>query len=547
MKLITLILIVSGIFASPGVVLAQHFPEIMPVDAWEKEEEIIEEDTAKEDEEDEEAYQEPTPEELDRLEQLATADQLYLAGEKIAAIKLYREIKTPWAIEKSDRAIDSKPAPFYDPTQLTPKGKVYWRNFQEGKEKYLESQIFASIKLLTTEYPEFIPGHVSYAKTLKAYEQDAESLLVLERAVNRYPHESKLLQAKIDADVAAERWLEASLAARQFALFNPQHPEADKFTQLAEEHLANYRSELKSKLTWNAVGNAIAGTVGFALTGNLFGPISAVETTSMLLRGETAIGEKIAKNAKKQLPLVEDEAVVNYVREIGKKIVKASGRDDFDYEFYVVMDEQFNAFALPGGKVFVNTGAILNTDSEAELAGLLAHEVSHAVLSHGFQLVTQGNLTANVVSYIPYVGSTASNLIVLNYSRDMEKQADIFGTRMLVGAGYAADGVRNLMLKLQEFHDRDRENNPTPPAWLSTHPNTKSRVGYMERLIVDNNLNRYGYEGVAHHLDIKDRVKVLWQEYKNCLKKADKEQNYNSTEAKQCAKNQEYTEETKPD
>ncbi len=542
MKLLNLLLVLLSIFSSFTIVLANQPPVVIEAEEVEKVEEIAEED-----EEEDKALKEPTPEEMARLKQLATADHLYLAGEKIAAARLYREVKETWEIEQfGDRTHQRIPTPFYDPAKLNPGGKVYWRNYQQGKEQQLESKIFASIELLTKKHPEFIPGHISYAETLKAYDREAESLLVLEKAVNRYPQESKLLKAKINADIEAEKWLEASISARQFALFNPQHPEAGDFTLVAEEHLANYRSKLKSKLTWNAIGNAIAGTVGFVLTGNLFGPISAVETTSMLLRGESAIGEKIAKNAKKRLPLVEDKKIVNYVQEIGNKIVKASGRDDFDYEFYVVLDEQFNAFALPGGKVFVNTGAILNTDSEAELAGLLAHEISHAVLSHGFQLVTQGNLTANVVSYIPYVGNTASNLIVLNYSRDMEKQADIFGTRMLVGSGYAADGVRNLMVKLQEFHDKDQEDNPAPPAWLSTHPNTKSRVNYMERLIVDNNLNRYAYEGVSRHLDIKDKVKALWKEYKNCLKKAEKEKKDEAIAAKQCANNKNESEEKKP-
>ena len=73
--------------------------------------------------------------------------------------------------------------------------------------------------------------------------------------------------------------------------------------------------------------------------------------------------------------------------------------------------------------------------------------MSHAVLSHGFQLVTSGNLTANIVQYLP-LGGTIANLIVLDYSRDMERQADILGTRMLASTCYAADGMRNLMVSL---------------------------------------------------------------------------------------------------
>ena len=135
------------------------------------------------------------------------------------------------------------------------------------------------------------------------------------------------------------------------------------------------------------------------------------------------------------------------------------------------MDSELNAFALPGGKIFVNVGAIMNTKSEAELAGLLAHEVSHSVLSHGFQLITRGNLTANVAQYIPYVGSTAGSLLVRNYSRDMERQADVFGTRILVASGYASDGIRNLMATLEEINSQN-EDFVEPPGWLSTHPVT---------------------------------------------------------------------------
>ena len=316
----------------------------------------------------------------------------------------------------------------------------------------------------------------------------------------------------MEADIAAKRWLDASVTARQFALLNPNHAEAEKFTQLADNYLEEYRGHLRSQLTANAIGSVITGAVGFALTGNLFGPISAIETTMMLMRGESAIGKSVAKKAQKRLPMVEDEEVLQYVREVGKKVTDVAGRDDFEYEFHVIMDDQLNAFALPGGKVFVNAGAIMNMNSEAELAGLLAHEVSHAALSHGFQLVAKGNFTASVVQYIPYIGSAAANLIVLDYSRDMERQADLYGTKMLVSAGYAADGVRNLMVKLDEIAKEDEQ--PIPPAWLSTHPETKERINYLEKLIVTNKLDRYAYEGVDRHSQVKEKVEKLWAEYK---------------------------------
>ena len=472
----------------------------------------------------------PTPAERARFRKLAEADRLYRAGNKAAAVKLYRAAKEVWSLER-ERARERNEElaiAFSDPEKLSPAGKVFWRNYQQGKQQQLETKTISALKLLTTREPQFIPGHIHYAQALAKYERETESVAALDRAFNLYPNEPEILRAKMNADIVAENWLDASIVARQYALFNPDSPRAKEFKLLADEYLAEYQSNLRESITWNAIGNVIVGTVGFVLTGNLFGPLSALETTTLLLRGESAVGEAAVGQIKRQVPLLEDKAVNNYVDRIGHKIAKVSGREEFDYKFYVVMDDTLNAFALPGGKIFVHAGAIMKTDSEAELAGLLAHEVSHSALSHGFQLATKGNLTANIVGYVPYVGNTASGLIVLNYSRDMEKQADIFGTRILVNAGYAADGVRNLMAQLHESHQEEEQSEP--PAWLSSHPNTEQRIAYMERAILDNNLDRFAYEGVQRHREIKQLVRAKWQKYEKCVKDVD-----SLEEAKVCA------------
>ena len=249
------------------------------------------------------------------------------------------------------------------------------------------------------------------------------------------------------------------------------------------------------------------GALSYGVTGSLFGPLSAIETSILLLRGESGVGSNYSKRLQRKLPILKDNEINEYVREIGDRIALVSGRDDFEYEFHLVMDDRLNAFALPGGKIFINAGAILKADSEAELAGLIAHEISHSVLSHGFQLITGGNFTANVTHFIPYVGGLAGNLLVLDYSRDMEREADLYGTKLLVGAGYAADGLRNLMVKI------DREDKKHPPVWLSTHPNTKARISYLEQAILDNHFDRYIYEGVSRHGEIKDKVALLWAKH----------------------------------
>ena len=441
-------------------------------------------------------------EESKRQQKLIEADRLYLGGQFAAAEKIYREVKAPFAESDTQKRLE----PILDPAQLSPAGKVYWREAEAGLGQKIKTRALVPLRLLVEQYPEFVPGHLRLAEALQTYDHPKEAIDVLERATTLYPEQPDLVKAKVTALAEQKRWMEASLAARQFALLNSNQSEAPEFTQLADENLERYKKHLRRELRGNAIANVVTGALGYALTGSLFGPFSAVQTTAMLLKGESAVGESVAKDAREQLELVEDKAVVEYVNELGQKLAQVAGRNDFKYEFYVVLDDDLNAFALPGGKVFVNAGAITHTNSEAELAGLLAHELSHAVLSHGFQLVAEGNLIANVTQYVP-LGGTIANLFTLDYSRDMERQADIIGTRLIASTGYAADGLRNLMVTLKQQEDKSFF-----PSWLASHPSSDDRIRYLESLIERNHYNRYAYEGVARHAQIKEEVKKLLAE-----------------------------------
>lgn len=446
----------------------------------------------------------PSPEEIARQQKFIEADKLYQSGQIAAAEKLYREVKEPFA-KTSD--IKERKEAIVDPAQLSPGGKVFWREAEAGIASKLQTRTTVALELLVEKYPEFIPGHIRYAEVLKQYGEEKKALSVLERATALYPNQPDLIKARVAALADAKKWMEASLAARQFALLNPNNPQSPEFQMLAEQHLKRYKSHIRSEMRGNALANIITGALGYAVTGSLLGPFTALDSSIMLLRGEGAVGESVAKQAKKRLPLVKDEAILSYVNGIGEKLAQVAGRNEFKYEFFVLPDESLNAFALPGGKIFINAGAIAKTNSEAELAGLIGHELSHVVLSHGFQLVTQGNLISNVTQYIPY-GGTVGQLFALSYSRDMERQADALGTRLLVATGYAADGLRNLMATL------DKQQKYAPPAWLSSHPGGDERVSYIEDLISQNQYNRYAYEGVARHTEIKQKAKQILKEKK---------------------------------
>lgn len=439
-----------------------------------------------------------SPEEKARQTLLIEADQLYLSGQIKAAAALYQQAKRPF----SDSATAKPPAePMQDPAQLPPGGRVYWREAQAGSELNLKTRIFVPLRLLVKEYPEFVPGHLRLAEELVADGKADEALAVMARAAALYPNQPELQKGLMQQQTQAKQWLEASITARQFSLLNPDHPEAPEFARLSEEYQDRFRARLRTQITNNTIGSFITGALGIAITGSPIPGLSALQTSILLLRGETAVGDAIANRAKRQLPLIEDPDVQAYVDRIAQKLTPIAGRE-FNYQFYVVNDEKLNAFALPGGKIFINGGAILKSNSEAELAGLIAHELSHAVLSHGFQIATESAEAGGLTRLIPYVGGLFTSVVVADYSREMERQADVLGTRLLASANYAADGLRNLMVTLS------KEDKPFVAPWFSTHPGSLERVQYLETLITDNGYNRYAYEGIEEHQRIQELVRA---------------------------------------
>lgn len=430
------------------------------------------------------------------FETLLKADRLYQQGKRTEAEKLYRQVKKPFA---KDSKNSNFPEPINDPEQLSPAGKVYWREAQAGFQQGLESKIFVPLQLLSEKNPEFVPGHVLLAQALEKYNKPKEAREVLERASSLFPYNPDVAKARVKALEADEQWLEASIAARQFAIVNPDHSENAEFVNIADKNFGRFRGDLNNQI----LTTAILGGLGGFLTGDFrSSAFQAVELAKLMLNGESAMGAQLANGYKQQLPLLEDEIVQGYINTIGQDIAKLMGRSEFNYEFYVVQDDSLNAFALPGGKVFINTGSILNTKSEAELAGLIGHEVGHAVLSHGYQRIANNSLLANLREVIPF-GNFFTTLVSRDYSRGNERQSDIIGSRALASYGYAADGLRGFMQTLHERYGSSGQ------SYASTHPSSKERVRYLEDLITSSGYNRYAFEGVEKHSLIQKRVREL--------------------------------------
>ncbi len=434
-----------------------------------------------------------------RRKLLIQADAAYLAGDYNTAQRLYQEAKNQtWLLPHQFSNLP--PEPFSDETMLRPGAAVYWRETQEGLSNQRLSQAMTALALLTSEHPAFVPGHLQYAAALQEGEQDEAASDVLEQALTLYPASAELLLAQVDLMMAQGQWLEAAIASRQFVALNADHPEAAAQTTLAAENLQKFQSETRTRIRNGAIANLFTGVLGYAFTGSIFGPFTAANSALLLLQGENAVGNQFATQIQQRLPMLQTPEALGYVRNLGYELSEATGRRDLDYEFFVILDPDLNAFALPGGKIFVNAGAILKTRSEAELAGLLAHELSHSVLSHGFQIATRGNLTSSVAQYLPY-GGLVNNIFLSGYSRQMERQADIVGTQILASSGYAADGVYNVMVTLNE-----QAAGRNAPTWLSSHPNPADRVDYLKALVERGGYNRYAYEGISSHEEIQALV-----------------------------------------
>ncbi|MBE9039632.1 M48 family metalloprotease [Oscillatoriales cyanobacterium LEGE 11467] len=430
--------------------------------------------------------------EEDRI--IAQADRLYLQGNRQEAERLYRQVKPPFANERDRSSVS---ALISDPSQLSVAGQVYWRNAQEGWANGRESQVEEALKLLAEEAPNFAPAQ---AFAIEADIEDGnleDAIARLEELTTLFPESPEFARLRIRALDEDGQDLEASIAARQFAIFNPNSPEAPEFIAIADDKLGDFRSGVREKMALRGLGGLAVGV----LTGNTQSSVvQGIQLVQIVAMGESGLGEQVAEQVKRQATLVEDAVVVDYIDEIGQDVARYMGRDEFDYEFYVIEDDSLNAFALPGGKIFIHTGAITRANTEAELAGLLAHEVAHAVLSHGYEGVMTNLLLSNVGREIP-LGNILSTLVSLDHSRSQETQADILGTRVLNSAGYAADGLRNLMATLYEEHGS------RGPSFLSTHPASDDRVEYMEELIGRNGYNRYAFEGVEQLARIQARLR----------------------------------------
>jgi predicted Zn-dependent protease len=206
---------------------------------------------------------------------------------------------------------------------------------------------------------------------------------------------------------------------------------------------------------------------------------------------EIALGKQMAQEVERQAKIVDDPIIAEYVNRVGQNLVRNSDAK-VPFTIKVIDSEEINAFALPGGFFFVNTGVLMNADNEAEMAGVMAHEIAHVAARHGTRQASRGEI-AQVASIAPlivlggwagYGTYQAMSLIVpmgfLKFNRNFESEADMLGLEYIYKAGYDPTSFVDFFEKVQSL---EKTKPGTMSKLFSSHPPTDDRIKRSQEVI----------------------------------------------------------------
>ena len=226
---------------------------------------------------------------------------------------------------------------------------------------------------------------------------------------------------------------------------------------------------------------------------------------SITIKDEEKLARKFLKVLKQRFKLIKDPWINKYVNGVGQRVAAAFPPSPFPYHFYVIVADDFNAFAIPAGHIFIYSGLLEVMQSEDELAGLLAHEISHVHCRHISQkierspkigLATMAGIAAGILLGMSDAGGAVGNALTvgslaasqsmsLAFSRADERQADQTGIRYVMAAGYDGNQTVTVMKRLREKHWFGPEQIPT---YLMTHPDVDNRIIYLEAWLSEHNM-----------------------------------------------------------
>ena len=209
---------------------------------------------------------------------------------------------------------------------------------------------------------------------------------------------------------------------------------------------------------------------------------------------EVQLGQQESAQIQQQLPLVQDAVINQYVSSLGNQIASKTSRADLQWQFYVVNTDVVNAFALPGGIVYVNRGVLERADKMDELAGVMAHEIEHVVRRHSVKQMEQmqganvgvalactlTNICSNQAAATAInVGGTA---IFAKFSRADEVQADEGGFHNVMNAGISPEGMLSFFQKLLA-EEQQNGSSSAVNSWFSDHPGTQDRIQDIQNML----------------------------------------------------------------
>jgi predicted Zn-dependent protease len=207
---------------------------------------------------------------------------------------------------------------------------------------------------------------------------------------------------------------------------------------------------------------------------------------------EIQMGQEGAQQVIQSLGLVEDPALQSYVDGIGQRLAASSERPNLPWSFGVVEDPTPNAFALPGGPIFLTRGMLTLMDSEAELASVLGHEIGHITARHSVNQMSKAQLAQLSLGlgsvFVPELGGIGGQvagaslqLLFLKYGRDDERQSDELGFRYALDAGYDVREMDDVFASLQRIGEQ--QGSSPVPSWASTHPAPGERIENIGAMI----------------------------------------------------------------
>jgi predicted Zn-dependent protease len=235
---------------------------------------------------------------------------------------------------------------------------------------------------------------------------------------------------------------------------------------------------------------------------------------------EQQIGDENAREIQAQLPIVDDPYISSYINELGDTIASHTTRADLQWHFYIVNSHQVNAFALPGGYVYVNRGLIESTDRADELAGAMGHEIGHVVLRHSVKQMQQQQKLGVVASLActltnickSGLGQAAINIggtaLISRYSRKDELEADSEAVENVLRVNIDPEGIPALFEVLMQ----QRQTQPSiVEGWFSTHPLEESRIQQARHLIAEKGADRMSglMQNVPSYAEFRKRVAAL--------------------------------------